>query len=127
MKLGEENISIYNIWRKFESCSVLMPNLHMSELYMEIKQSLLTCLRFYSACSCTHQQIIRSWNPTNLYQQEISKKPDLTLDGFFLTCDVMFGSVLETTYLLSTVRSRQVLEIIVACYFARQLSKSFTP
>ena len=46
MNLGKENIATNNISIKFENRSGSMTNLHMSELYMEIKQSLLTRLHF---------------------------------------------------------------------------------
>ena len=37
-----------------------------------------------------------------------------------VTSKVTFGYVFETTYLLAALRPRQLIESIVACYYARQ-------
>jgi hypothetical protein len=46
LKVGEDAVNMNNRWRKVQSKSGTMPNLPMSDLYTEIKQALLTRLRF---------------------------------------------------------------------------------
>ena len=46
--------------------------------------------------------------PQNLYEIEIDRELDLTLDGGLVTWKVMFGSLFEATYLLATLIPRQI-------------------
>ena len=91
MKLGEDDIAINNIWRKFEIHSISMPNLPMSEFYMDIKKSLLTLLRFHSACSFTRQKLIGSCN-TQTYTRYIFPGNQISLwMGFWLPGRLCLG------------------------------------